>query len=497
MTIDAENLDRPDDNSEARSVKERPAGSRGKPISIFSISLMARAADMIAILATSFVLGVFLNERIDVDVIPNYQNLTLLAALFAPIIIHWCGGYDTDACFGLRKSWASAMFGFAALVALALAIGFSFKVTAVFSRVWITNWIVFSAVAILVFRFFIWIFAVRLRKRGAFDSRAIIVGAGAQGQRLYEFVRANPSLALNIVGFVDDRTDRVPASVDGLPVLGDVGMLKTLIRSGNVDQVLVSLPWAAEFRLKEVIESIAETPIRVRLAPDLAAFEYINRPFTSLAGLPVLNLFDRPISGMNNFLKMLEDYVLAIVLLILISPVLCLIAIAIKIDSKGPVFFRQAREGFNNRTFHVLKFRSMKIDDCEIQDITQVTVGNPRVTRVGKVLRRTSLDELPQLFNVLTGDMSLVGPRPHAPSTRAGGLKFEEAVSRYAARHRVKPGITGWAQVNGWRGETDTVEKLEKRLQHDLYYIDHWSLALDLQILVRTVLVVARQNEAY
>lgn len=173
------------------------------------------------------------------------------------------------------------------------------------------------------------------------------------------------------------------------------------------------------------------------------------------------------------------------------------IAAAIKIDSKGPVFFRQQREGFNNRGFSVWKFRSMHQESSQASEIQQATADDARITRVGAFLRRTSLDELPQLFNVMAGDMSLVGPRPHAPSTKAGGIKFEEAVARYAARHRVKPGITGWAQVNGWRGETRTTDKLEQRLKHDLYYIDHWSLGFDFYILLRTLIVAWKQEQAY
>ena len=242
---------------------------------------------------------------------------------------------------------------------------------------------------------------------------------------------------------------------------------------------------------------LALTPVKVRLAPDLAAFTYARRPVVILGDVPVMTLFDRPIGGLSALVKAVEDKLLTMIILAMIWPVLLVVAIAIKLDSPGPILFRQPREGFNNRTFDCFKFRSMYHNQLEFKNINQATRDDPRVTRVGRFLRRSSLDELPQLFNVLLGDMSLVGPRPHAPSTRAGGRLFSDVVQSYAARHKVKPGITGWAQVCGWRGETDTEEKLIKRFEHDLYYIDNWSIWLDFYILIRTVGAVLLPRNAF
>jgi len=216
-----------------------------------------------------------------------------------------------------------------------------------------------------------------------------------------------------------------------------------------------------------------------------------------LGDIPVMTLFERPISGMDAILKRVEDLVLTSLILALLWPVLLLAAIAIKLDSPGPIFFRQRREGFNNHPFRVWKFRSMHHDFSQFDGIEQASRHDPRVTRVGRILRKTSIDELPQLFNVLRGQMSLVGPRPHADSTRAGGRLFSDVVTSYAARHKVKPGITGWAQVCGWRGETDTEDKLVKRLEHDLHYIENWSLGFDLYILVRTIGAVALNRDVF
>ena len=259
----------------------------------------------------------------------------------------------------------------------------------------------------------------------------------------------------------------------------------------------VALPWQAAARLRDVVQQLAVTPIAIRLAPDLAAFDYAGRSFVQVAGLPMLHLFDRPISGWSRVTKAAEDYLLGTLFLILLSPLLLIIALAIKLDSPGPTLFRQRRLGFNNNPIEVWKFRSMHADKEDPDCLVQVTKDDPRVTRVGRLLCRTSFDELPQLANVLRGEMSIVGPRPHAPGTRARGQLFEEVVERYAARHRVKPGITGWAQVNGWRGETNTLEKIQKRVEYDLYYIDNWSIWFDLRIIARTVAVLLRDNRAY
>jgi Undecaprenyl-phosphate glucose phosphotransferase len=242
---------------------------------------------------------------------------------------------------------------------------------------------------------------------------------------------------------------------------------------------------------------LATTPVRICLAPDLIGFEFPKRSYTQVADVPTLLLFDRPISGWSYVFKAVEDYVLALLALIFFAPLLLLVALAIKLESPGPVFFKQQRMGFNNKLFEIWKFRTMCTDladpDCEVQ----TTRNDSRVTRVGRFLRRSSLDEFAQLFNVLRGDMSLVGPRPHALETKAEGCLFAEVVDHYVARHKVKPGITGWAQVNGWRGETRTIEDIEKRVEYDLYYIENWSVWFDLVIILKTFVVVFSTKNAY
>ena len=259
--------------------------------------------------------------------------------------------------------------------------------------------------------------------------------------------------------------------------------------------MIVALPWSAEQRILELLQQLRQVAVDVQLCPEAIGFRMVDRPVIHLGGVPMLAVFDRPLNGWNYVAKAIEDRVLAALILLLIWPLMVLIAIAVKLDSDGPVLFRQKRYGFNNNEIEVLKFRTMYHDaGGGERDVRQATRADSRVTRIGGLLRRTSLDELPQFFNVLEGSMSIVGPRPHAVTHN---VKYAGMIQHYYGRHRVKPGITGWVQVNGLRGETDTPDKIEKRVAYDLYYIDNWSLLLDLKIIVRTLFVGFVSKNAY
>jgi Undecaprenyl-phosphate glucose phosphotransferase len=376
--------------------------------------------------------------------------------------------------------------------------GFLLKVSEEVSRGWAILWFLGGGVALTGTRAAATLWVRRLKRLGTFNERVAVFGTGPQAERFVDYVQSSDRLTITLVGVFDDRRpDRLPESVSGAPVLGGLADLIEMIRGGLIDQVVLALPWSAEKRLQDLVEALAQTPVKLRLAPDLVTFTFAHRPVVILGDLPVMTLFERPISGLSGIAKQIEDKLLAVLILALIWPVLAIVALLVKLDSPGPILFRQPREGFNNQTFRCYKFRTMYHDRLEYKDIKQAGRDDPRITRIGRILRRTSLDELPQLFNVLQGDMSLVGPRPHAPSTRAGGRLFADVVQSYAARHKVKPGITGWAQVNGWRGETDTEDKLIKRIEHDLYYIENWSIWLDLYILVRTVGAVLLPRNAF
>lgn len=334
-------------------------------------------------------------------------------------------------------------------------------------------------------------------RAGQFLQSSVILGATENGLRLSELMQRHSDIRSGLIGFIDDRIGLLPEPLGGFPLLGDSNDLERLVRDERVTQVLVALPWSEENRIAQVVQDLRKLPVNVLLVPDMSAFRQARHRITEVAGLPMFNVSERPLDGWSPLIKRMEDLVLAMVALIPALPVMTVIALAIKLDSTGPVLFKQRRYGYNNRLIEVFKFRSMYCDRTDANAERQTTRDDDRITRVGRFIRKTSLDELPQLFNVLLGSMSMVGPRPHATATKAAGILFEDAVKEYTARHRVKPGITGWAQINGYRGETDTLEKIEKRVEFDLQYIENWSVWFDLYILFRTLPAVILTREAY
>jgi Undecaprenyl-phosphate glucose phosphotransferase len=470
-----------------------------RPILLSTFVRVVRLID-VAIIGIFGLLSFFvLRDRMGDQAFQFYLNVIILGTTFSALIFEWVGAYDVDAWRSLFVSFKRVFFGWCASTAALLAFGFAFQIPEVaYSRLWGTTWFLTTGSALLISRVIAYDRMRSMRSSGKFNARVVIYGAGAQGQRLAEFITKSKHVTIQIIGFIDDRIDgRVPSQVSGLPVLGGMKKLERMIRDEVVDQVFLALPWSAEKRVVDIVSRVAMTPVRVRLAPDIVGYRFTHRNFRLLDGLPILDLFERPISGSAQIVKLIEDRFLALVAAIVLSPLLCLIALAIKFDSRGPILYRQNRVGFNQRTIRIWKFRSMYHDKCDNGDIVQARPGDPRVTRVGRILRRWSLDELPQFLNVLTGEMSIVGPRPHAPSTKVANRPFDEIVDTYAARHNVKPGITGWAQINGWRGETNTEEKLVKRVEHDLYYIERWSVGFDLYIILRTATTIFTDANAY
>lgn len=481
---------------ETRGATEKPPAGPGLPLDL--VIWTVRIVEFLTViaagtLATSWWLG-----GQAVTNFGDYNRVIFVAALAFSVLSETIGSYDVDAQFSLRQAWQRVFSAWLITALFMLTLAFLLKVSDAVPRAWAFAWFGSGTLMLLGTRVGMTVWVRRLKKQGTFNQRVAIFGAGPQGVRLAQYIQTHDKLTISIIGFFDDRRDgRVPASASDIPVLGNLAELMRVIRDDRVDQVIVALPWSAEIRLQEVVRQLAMTPVRIRLAPDLASFVFARRPVVLLGEMPVMTLFERPISGMDALVKSAEDKILGVIILLLIWPLLLLIAVAIKLDSPGPVFFRQPREGFNNKPFRVFKFRSMYNSAGQVDNIQQASKVDPRVTRVGALLRRTSLDELAQLFNVLLGDMSLVGPRPHAASTRAGGKLFSEVVTSYAARHKVKPGITGWAQVCGWRGETDTEDKLIKRFEHDLYYIENWSLFFDFYIMLRTAVALIVPRNAY
>jgi len=268
--------------------------------------------------------------------------------------------------------------------------------------------------------------------------------------------------------------------------------------AGDAENSDDAMPLSAEKRVLEMLKQLWVLPVDIRLSAHMSKLRFTSKAYSYVGDVPVFDMADRPISDWNLVFKWVFDRVVAVTALVLLSPVMIATAIAIKLNSPGPVFFRQKRHGFNNELIEIFKFRSMYIDDLDSGATKLVTRDDPRVTRVGRFIRRTSIDELPQLFNVLLGQLSIVGPRPHALEAKAANRLYHEAVDGYFARHRVKPGMTGWAQIHGWRGETDTLEKIMQRVHHDLYYIENWSPLLDFYIVLLTPFaLISNKHNAY
>jgi putative colanic acid biosynthesis UDP-glucose lipid carrier transferase len=336
----------------------------------------------------------------------------------------------------------------------------------------------------------------QLLRRFGYNIRSFaVVGVNRLGFQLAQSIQQAPELGLRFLGFYDDRAPRRTPCIP--PELGSrIGTIDQLVehaRQGQVEVIYITLPLRAEARIRSILDRLSDTTASVYLVPDFFAFQLLHSRWTTINGLPVVSVFENPFYGVDGLVKRGMDLLLGTFFLLLAAVPMLLIALAIKLTSPGPVFFRQRRYGLDGREIRVWKFRTMYV--CEDgPNIPQAKPGDPRITPIGRFLRRTSLDELPQLFNVLEGTMSLVGPRPHAT---AHNELYRKKIQGYMLRHKVKPGITGLAQVEGYRGETDSLEKMQKRIEYDHKYIREWSLWLDLKILARTVRAVLSRQNAY
>lgn len=420
-------------------------------------------------------------------------GVSLLISLFAFNITksHEIGVYrsrivQTGRAFG---AWAATL-------GLVLVGMFLLKLGEYFSRVWIVSWFALGAIAIALFRLMVRRKIIQWTREGRLKRRTVIVGGGQEAEFLIESIRQTAVNDVELLGMFDDRTDkRSPDMVADCPKLGKVSDLLEFARQTRVDLIIVSLPVSAEARVLQMVKQLWVLPVDIRLSAHMSKLKFKNRAYSFLGDVPVFDMADKPISDWNLVVKWLFDKIVALAALVLLSPVMLVVAILIKLDSKGPVFFKQKRHGFNNELIEVYKFRSMYTDMSDAQASKLVTKDDPRVTKIGRFIRKTSIDELPQFINVLRGDLSICGPRPHALQAKAANQLYHDAVDGYFARHRVKPGITGWAQIHGWRGETDTTEKLLQRVSHDLHYIENWSIFLDIYILFMTPISLVSKNE--
>jgi polysaccharide biosynthesis protein PslA len=427
----------------------------------------------------------------------RHVMISFLAATLFAGVFERLGGYRLKQLARLHWQLTRTSASWAVTVSVLLLVAFLSKTSETYSRGWALAWIITVPVLLLTARCLLRA-AVTTRAGGGYLARNVaIVGAGNEGERLIARLQEEQDKSVVIRGVFDDRKSRLPGVVRGLPVRGTTDDLLNFARRAPVDEVIMALPLDAEQRLKSLCDKMKALAIDVRLSLEPLAETFNVRGLGYVGTVPVLEVVDRPLKNWRALAKWVEDKLIGVLLFVFVGPLMALIAILIKLDSPGPVFFVQTRFGFNNEVIRVLKFRTMHIDRADPSGAQRTVRDDPRVTRLGRTLRRLSLDELPQLINVVRGDMSLVGPRPHAVAMKAGGRLYCEAVEQYLHRHRVKPGITGWAQVNGLRGEVDTLEKARARVAHDLFYIEHWSPWLDLKILLKTAGILASRENAY
>lgn len=413
-----------------------------------------------------------------------YMQLIIVALLLSMIVFNKFGFYSAWRNSSLARELRTVALGWATVMVALTLFFFMTKSGAEFSRVWALLWFAIGLFSLTVVRVVLRQFLRWLRRKGYNQRNILIVGKDPLMVDLAHRLSQSPWMGLSVV--------------ERMALVGEAGVdaadLNERINTLGVDQVWIALPLKDEMLVQSVIAALSLSPVEIRYVPDLFGFRLFSHSVSEVAGLPVINLSSTPMEGFNRVVKAVEDRVVSLLILFLISPLLLLLAMGVKLSSPGPVFFRQQRNGWNGKPIHVLKFRSMVVHKEEVGVVTQASKQDARITPFGAFLRRTSLDELPQFFNVLTGEMSIVGPRPHAV---AHNDQYKVLVDDYMLRHRVKPGITGWAQINGYRGETDTLEKMQKRVEYDLYYIEHWSVWLDLKIIMLTIFKGFVNKNAY
>jgi len=405
--------------------------------------------------------------------------------------------YEVQVFRGQLRQMTRMISAWAFVFLLFIGASFFAKLGGEVSRLWLSAFFFVGLAGLIAERLVLRAMVRSWAREGRLDRRTIIVGADQSGERLVEALRIEADSDIDVLGVFDDRNDgRALDTCAGAAKLGKVDDIIEFARRTRVDLVLFALPISAETRILDMLKKLWVLPVDIRLSAHTNKLRFRPRAYSYLGKVPTLDVFEAPITDWDLVMKWLFDHLVGALALLALSPVMALVALAVKLDSPGPVLFRQKRFGFNNERIDVFKFRSLYHDQADPLASKVVTKNDSRVTRVGRFIRKTSLDELPQLFNVVfKSNLSLVGPRPHAVQGKVATQLFDEAVDGYFARHRVKPGITGWAQINGWRGEIDNEEKIQKRVEFDLYYIENWSVLFDLYILLKTPMALIAKNE--
>jgi putative colanic acid biosysnthesis UDP-glucose lipid carrier transferase len=467
------------------------------PVSSLSIrshrswrDVLQPALDACAVLASLATVVTARHETLDESVLVA----GLLATIIFLVVGRAVGLHHQNDIDSVNQEVASVGMAWAITVLMLSLVVFAAQAGTLYSRTIIFAWVILTPALIGICRMATRIVRHGLMRKGIGTRRVAIAGLNDLGRQAEENLHGDSGLGWNFVGYYDDRqTVREDDQAKVRPLIGNLEQMVSDARSGKIDTVLITLPMRAEDRIRGLLERLRDSTTSVYVIPDFFVFEMLHSSLKSIGGLPAVSIFENPLASIGGVGKRITDLVLGMIGLLMFSLPMIVIAIAIKLTSSGPVFFRQRRYGLDGQEIYVWKFRSMTTCDNGM-DMKQATKGDARITPLGAVLRKTSLDELPQLFNVIQGSMSLVGPRPHAT---AHNEFYRGQIRGYMLRHKIKPGITGLAQVNGCRGETDTLEKMQRRIDLDHEYIRFWSMWLDLRILLKTLLVAWRQPEAY
>lgn len=443
---------------------------------------MTRQANFLLVIMVSYLLAHWL--RFGYTALPQHYLVALLLTLvLSSIILPATGAFRSEFEWAFMRRLRRMMAGWAIVVVMLISIAAMLKTTDHYSRIWFGLWILITSFGLVLVMLVSHAAAIRARNRNRKNRKIVLVGSGQAAARVEERIQTDPASDMELVARFGEAWSDEPA----FPVmeLGDY------VGENNIHEVWIAAPWEDKTLLEESLEELKELVVDVNVVPDLHQYRLLNQGISEWGGLPVINLAGTPMTAAEKRLKNLFDRLGAFTLIVLLSPLLLSLAVLIRLTSKGPALFRQKRHGVGGEFIEILKFRSMTLHEELKGQVTQATSTDPRITNIGRFLRKTSLDELPQLFNVLKGEMSLVGPRPHAIEHNE---LYKSRIPKYMLRHKVKPGITGWAQVNGFRGLTDTPEKMAMRIEHDLWYIKNWSLWLDLKILLMTPLVMIHRN---
>lgn len=427
----------------------------------------------------------------------QYIAVIMVGTISVAIIFHLSPLYSPQHLPHLWLNVRRIVAYFSLLIGVLLVLGFMTKTSAAYSRGWFILWYFISISLLTSARLGATICFKSWTHQGTVRIKTVIVGADKLGATVGSMLTNHPTPSFDLLGYFDDRINRLKNSKSQLPILGTVQELIQYGRQNSLDLIIIALPWSAEERITQLIDKLKVLPVDLLLAPEGIGLRLKNPKYHVASGIGLLLAHSKTISGSKVFLKAAEDKIIALLAIIFALPLMAVIWVIIKIESRGPVLFRQPRHGFNEKTFYVLKFRTMYIQYCDIMGDELVKKNDQRVTRIGRFLRRSSIDELPQLFNVLRGEMSLVGPRPHPLHAKVGNKQYDEVVRYYARRCCVKPGITGLAQIRGWRGPTETEFQIRTRVDNDLFYIENWSLGLDLKILALTIPVVFGMKNAF